>query len=438
MPNQKLGDVWGRQAARVTLVPHPLVVGTNQVGVEIELEGVDNAGRFRSDYWEVKNDGSLRNGHEFVFRGPTGGRDLHNALVEIDTFLNTRNPDGNWRCSTHVHVDVRDMNCKQLKNLIVAYAVLEKFLFKLSGIHRYKNNFCCALGFAQQQLKTLANGWNHESTYVFSNSVVQGWDKYSALNLLPITQFGSVEFRLSEAKWRRGKLLLLCNRFLAIKELAMSWEGTEEELIEHIINSDIRDILPKGLGKTIHEDYRDDLMVGYKLAYDLVVFAKNHPPVQFGARNDQDLATEIWEEIANRGPTIPHSLYVESDSPAVDISRGTWEQIIINFRAREIYLSRDMADQMNFASLRYVLNIGNWGPNVLIESREVRDMYNAWCEQNPLDPIRPRQAGPRGQRVRMDGWRVDAAMERAFNQAQALRARVHEEGDVAQEDEDLF
>ena len=442
MPNQSIGACWNRQPARVTLEGHPWVVGTERVGVEIELEGVQGANRFRSDYWEVKGDGSLRNnGYEFVMRGPTGGVDLRNAVVEIDSFLNGKNPDGNWRCSTHVHVDVREMNAQQLKHMILIYTVLEKVLFKLSGIHRYKNNFCCALGFAQQQLKVLSRAWTQERTYDFTNRLVQGWDKYSAINLLPMTNFGSVEFRIAEAKWSKGKLMLLCNRFLAIKELAKSWQGTEDELIEHIINSDIREILPKGIGKKVPDDIQEDLMVGYKLAYDLITFARNHPPVQFGARNDPAVSEAVWLNAANEGRTVPHELFVENDSPLmVGLSQGVWDQIVENFRHRDYVLTQDMFENLNAATYRWIIGIGGWNPSVMFNAntpQETRDMYREWVDLNPLGDqnlIRPRAAAGRPRRAngavpppQGAGWFVDqdngvrdAALRRAMD---AINAR---------------
>ncbi|MGL5565631.1 MAG: amidoligase family protein [Plesiomonas sp.] len=430
MPNQSIGSCWNRQPARVTLEGHPWVVGTERVGVEIELEGLQGVNRFRSDYWDVKGDGSLRNnGYEFVMRGPTGGVDLRNAVVEIDSFLNGKNPDGNWRCSTHVHVDVREMNAQQLKHMILIYTVLEKLLFRLSGSHRYKNNFCCALGFAQQQLKVLSRAWTQESTYEFTNRLVNGWDKYSAINLLPMTNFGSVEFRIAEAKWSKGKLMLLCNRFLAIKELAKSWQGTEDELIEHIVNSDIREILPKGIGKKVPEGIQEDLMVGYKLAYDLITFARNHPPVRFGERNDAAAAAAEWHAAADIQRTVPFELFVESDSPRMEgLSQGVWDQIVENFRHREYRLTQGIFENLNAATYRWIINIGGWNPSVMFgpeTPQEVRDMYREWADLNPINEApRPRAAArPRRQaQPNGAGWFADGGA----NIDQVLRRRLDE------------
>lgn len=257
-------------------VPHIQVAGITRAGIEIELENITDT-NLNTAYWRSITDGSLRNrGREFVFNGAHGGSDLFLACVELDTFLGRQNPDGNWRCSTHVHVDVRELTAVQLKNIIITNLVYEKLLFRLSGFHRYSNNFCSAFGFAQQQLQLLAANWNREGE-AFMRNIAGGWDKYSALNLRPLASFGSIEFRSSAAEWRKGKLIRLANRFLALRDFGAGWAGTHEELIQHLVSVNPRDIMRKGIPpKDLPEDWEEDVSVGVKLAYDLLAFA-NQP-----------------------------------------------------------------------------------------------------------------------------------------------------------------
>ena len=252
-----------------SIVPHPFVVGTNKVGVEIELENI-SAVMPRSNLWQDKDDGSLRNsGHEFVFRQPLGGRDLLTALQEVDTYLHDKNADASWRCSTHVHLDVRDMTEKQIKFLLIAYTVFERLIFRCSGWHRMKNNFCPAFSFAQGQVMTLSKNWELVGSD-FLQTVAQSWQKYSCLNLIPMRTQGSVEFRMSEAKKSKGLLLRLCNRLLSLKELAMAWQGGEDELINHLASSDPVEVFThKGLPKGFVAN-PDDQILGAKLAIDMV------------------------------------------------------------------------------------------------------------------------------------------------------------------------
>lgn len=267
-----VAQVFGQRASYPTIESHPLIVGQNLAGVEIELENMtSNPPNFQ--YWEAKSDGSLRNsGMEFVCSSPWGGRDLYNAAIEIDSFLFTNSPDESWRCSTHVHVDVRNMTAPQLKRMILAYIVYERILFKCSGWHRYKNNFCVALGFAQDQLAILARAWEQDDQN-FMRSIAANWDKYTSLNLLPMQSFGSIEFRISEAKWRKGRLIRLVNRFLSLKELAMNFEGDDSSFIEYLMTIPLHQAIRKGLPKVL-PDFEQDMEIGYKLAHDVVSLAK--------------------------------------------------------------------------------------------------------------------------------------------------------------------
>lgn len=263
-----VAQVFGQRASYPTIESHPLIVGQNLAGIEIELENM-TVSPPNFNYWEAKSDGSLRNsGMEFVCSSPWGGRDLYNAAIEIDSFLFGNSPDESWRCSTHVHIDVRNMNIPQLKRLILAYIVYERILFKCSGWHRYKNNFCVALGFAQDQLNILARAWDKDDED-FLRTIVSSWDKYTSLNLLPMGNFGSVEFRISEAKWRKGKLIRLANRFLSLKELAMNFEGDDSSFIEYLMTIPLHQAIRKGLPKVL-PDFEEDLEIGYKLAHDVV------------------------------------------------------------------------------------------------------------------------------------------------------------------------
>ena len=254
-----------------SFTPHPLVVGIERVGIEVELEDITtSSSRLSDDLWNAIYDGSLRNnGMEFVTRGDgIGGKTLSKALVQLDKQLKDLNPDNSWRCSTHVHVDARDMTVQEIKNLIIIYTVYERFLFKASGWERYKSNFCVPLGVGQRMIRTLADSW-HNDTSRFVTHLCDRWNKYTAINFCTLGTLGTVEFRMSEAQWRKGTLLKLVNRFLCIKNQAKTWQGTHEELIEHCITTPVAEMFTKGVtADAVFE--QEDLELGAKLAYDII------------------------------------------------------------------------------------------------------------------------------------------------------------------------
>lgn len=278
---------------------HPLVHGTRRAGIEIELEGIPRI-RNGLQYWELKGDGSLRDGGEFVSRGAQGGEDLFNGIDEIDSLLASASVRPTWRCSTHVHINARDLCGHQLRNVILAWAFYEKLMFRMSGIHRYRNNFCPAFGFAQSQIRNIANVW-HETGRDFIHALAGCNSKYTSLNLAPLGQFGSIEFRISEPKYNRGQLLRLVNRFLALVEFASNFGGSNLEFVQTLIDTPVSDIFGKGLPSDTLQP-SDDLEVGAKLCYDLLNMAdalrrrREQEPVQ-EARLDGGIRERNWEEL---------------------------------------------------------------------------------------------------------------------------------------------
>lgn len=315
-----VADFLGHQQNVMTIEKSPFVVGTNLIGVEIELENL-RIRMPRNPVWEDKHDGSLRNsGREFVLRQPLGGKDLLGALQQIDTYLHDKNPDPSWRCSTHIHLDVRDCTVQEIKLITLGYSVYERLFFRLSGWHRYKNNFCPAFGFAQGQILNLSAHWNYEDRR-FLDGVIGCWSKYSALNMLPMAAFGSVEFRISEAKTRKGQLLRLCNRILALKELAKSWTGTEDEFVSHLVNTNPYETLGnKSLPRTLGFDPRNDIMLGAKLALDVMYYHKVRRENMDNSNVDREF---VVRELGNWGDISRYARDRDIIMDGIDFSRGS-------------------------------------------------------------------------------------------------------------------
>ena len=129
--------------------PHPNLAFNAHVGIELEIE---ECTYIDVPYWDCKEDGSLRNGCELVCAEPYAGETLYAAIEALADEVGKTSAQGTWRCSTHVHLDVRDLESPALKKLILAYAFYEKVLFKCSGFHRYRSNFCPAFAVVQQQI----------------------------------------------------------------------------------------------------------------------------------------------------------------------------------------------------------------------------------------------------------------------------------------------
>lgn len=168
-----------------------------QFGIEIEMEG----SRIREANvkgWDIEDDGSLRNNPEcceFVLHKPLSFEGSIKAVTTLNDKHAEWNAKINWsyRCSTHVHYNVQQMDVRKLLSSIYLYYIFENMLVKWSGKERVGNRFCLRM---------------KDSHYICHNirelfeTGLRGADanatRYSALNLASVREYGSVEFRSLE------------------------------------------------------------------------------------------------------------------------------------------------------------------------------------------------------------------------------------------------
>jgi len=155
-------------------------------GVECEIESVSNGGEGFKGF-EATEDGSLRNhGVEFI-SVPLGKTELldcfDNLHAEIEFF--DKKDAFSPRTSTHVHINCRSLEASQVKTLILLYALYEDFFFAMCEPGRRDNIHCVPL---TETYLTALYGKDLKL-------LVERWHKYTALNILPLKNLGTVEFR---------------------------------------------------------------------------------------------------------------------------------------------------------------------------------------------------------------------------------------------------
>ena len=182
---------------------------SRRVGLELEVEGYHSDGSWNeSGHWDVKNDDSLRNsGRELVFVRPLNRQYTEVALAEAREVLSSCVIS--HRTSVHVHVDVRDLDRLQLKALLVYYAMVESQLYKKAGKHRYSNIYCPGISDTNGVLESLTSLYRALSRGVGSStrSYIERHCKYTGLNLRPMIELGSVEFRMHEGTTDTQRIL---------------------------------------------------------------------------------------------------------------------------------------------------------------------------------------------------------------------------------------
>ena len=187
------------------------IAGSELLGIEIEGEDVicDLAG---INSFKGVGDGSLRNGLEFVsvpIKLDYLEYELTKLAMAVDTIKFTE------RCSVHVHLNVRDLEEEELHKLLILYSIYEKSLFSVSG-NRQNNIYTIPILGDSHLLKE------------FILRPYSGWNKYSALNLLPIwghtgqgtARLGTIEFRHHEGTLETRQLLNWCNLIVSLKVFA--------------------------------------------------------------------------------------------------------------------------------------------------------------------------------------------------------------------------
>ena len=181
-------------------------------GVELEMENIksDPKPNKFNNYWTPTTDNSLRNnGVEFVSL-PLKAFQIEKALTQLQTNNPNYKPEFTERTSTHVHMNVRDLTLDQIMALVLVYTSVEKLLFKWVGHNRQDNIFCCPLW------KT--NYFKYFATITQNPlKIPSTWQKYTALNLIPIYNKGTVEFRHLYGTWDKEVIIPWINLLSRMK-----------------------------------------------------------------------------------------------------------------------------------------------------------------------------------------------------------------------------
>lgn len=158
-------------------------------GVELEIENVPNFDEMIVSGIYHEEDGSLRNhGREFITK-PMTPSVLYHVLSSF--FTKNKFTENNYseRTSVHLHANCLDLTLDQLATVLLLYQVYEPLFYAYVGHDRDKNIFC--IPWAETAL-----------TYAVINSIKEGkidglrqWQKYTGLNLLPLFELGTIEFR---------------------------------------------------------------------------------------------------------------------------------------------------------------------------------------------------------------------------------------------------
>lgn len=173
------------------------------VGIEFEIEATNslpfggiaiNAG-ITKGVWQVKEDGSLRGGAEYITQGAVPVDAVEEMLVGLYRNLALYNSTLRFsnRCSTHVHLNASGWKINQVTSFLLLWGLLETVLIDWCGKNRKVNHFCLSM-------KETTSTLDKYTEYLKSGRwTFDGNDKYSALNLRRLHDLGSIEIRCGDA-----------------------------------------------------------------------------------------------------------------------------------------------------------------------------------------------------------------------------------------------
>lgn len=210
-------------------------------GMECEIEDICQIPDWVSScgHWSITKDGSLRNNGREIISKPLPKAVLMEQFAKLHGSIEyqTNDLDSRFskRTSTHVHVNCLDLEMEQVKSIVMWYALYESIFFKLIDPYRENNIHCVKL-----DQTALSQKYKRSLEYL-----VGSWSKYTALNILPLGKYGTIEFRHLQGT----------DDTVLVKE----WLNTLENLwIWGQGNTLHKDLLtPEWLAKSFHAIFKD-------------------------------------------------------------------------------------------------------------------------------------------------------------------------------------
>jgi hypothetical protein len=241
-----------------------------RAGIELELEGIDIDEVECPFNWRAVSDGSLRNnGIEFITNGGFAGEDLEEALDNLQDYLDGEDYDVTERCSTHIHIDVRDMTPAQITNFLCLSVMLEHVLFNLFGNTRTANTFCIATDGGSTNFDNIVNSINNPESLIDYT-----WSKYAAIGLKRIRDLGTVEFRMFKAITEKAQYVQVLNVLFAMKRMAKDM-FSPSALVDFKLQHNTSEIIQVYMPDVAYAPEFDDLLErGIQTLNDIITAAE--------------------------------------------------------------------------------------------------------------------------------------------------------------------
>lgn len=212
----------------------PVVLSDWMVGLELEIENWNPDVTRAFGGFTFTDDGSLRPssdgiGIEAISR-PVQAKHVEKLLTAFFRKFDIKEGNYTERCSTHVHVNVDVLTYQQLSSICLLYQTVESLLFNFVGGDRENNIFCVPWNQCSLSYKVVSKIENIEEG---DEIPFRRWQKYSALNLIPVHNQGTIEFRHMVGTCNVEKLMQWINLILCMVKYSI--EHSLPEIKEDIL-----------------------------------------------------------------------------------------------------------------------------------------------------------------------------------------------------------
>lgn len=239
-------------------------VSRDAVGIEVEVEHPH-----RSPFdipgpnppWIITEDGSLRNGAEFV---STPIEDYVAPLEYLGRYLSDQGYVVNERCSVHVHLNILDMTEREVLNFILLYTAFERLLNRISG-NRDTNTYCLSIYQSMEDYRDLVNKMKEDiySGSCFNNFIHNSPEsrtrrsprRYACLSLVRAREIGTIEVRSHEGTLDMMRVSRWVTYLMCLKKAAL--EMTPEFLLECL------DDTPSEIFSQVFREHLEDFTADY-------------------------------------------------------------------------------------------------------------------------------------------------------------------------------
>lgn len=201
-----------------------IMVMHSGVGVEIECENARHP--LQVDGWNDVGEAMLINGREYVLWEPLSGQALVDAVTNMCNAF--KKEKFTQRCSTHIHIDVRDLTEVQMFNMITYYVIFERILLDFIAPERNGNVFCLPLYDAIGTEEILIRMSGDKGAF---KRIRLDEAKYGSINLASPARLGSLEFRALEGTKDPVRLLNWINLHLCLKKAALVEGLTPDQIV---------------------------------------------------------------------------------------------------------------------------------------------------------------------------------------------------------------